>query len=133
MTEELTAEKALEITIELWTWLSEAPERHSKHHWPRWDEHEPVYGHMPTYCPLCACSRQRARKGEDSCTTCLLYGRWGNGEFCDSDGSPFADWREATRQSDWELAQKCAKRVADIARDKLNEMLHLDKELGSKA
>lgn len=44
----LTKEKAVDIAIELWTWLAETGEE-SKHNWPGWE----IYGGMYMDCPLC--------------------------------------------------------------------------------
>ena len=44
----LTARQALEICIELWTWLRDNPDK-EKYEWPSWEK----YGAMVSECPLC--------------------------------------------------------------------------------
>lgn len=46
----LTKKKAIEISIELWTWLAKTGRKY-KSDWPRWKE----YGRMQDDCALCEC------------------------------------------------------------------------------
>ena len=61
----LTKKKAIEISIELWTWLVETGRGH-KQEWDGWDK----YGEMVDECALCEFSRN----GCSACPLELMFG-----------------------------------------------------------
>lgn len=63
----LTRKKAIEISIELWTWLAETG-KECKHSWPGWEK----YVHMSNYCPLCEYVGRKCRD-EAFCSSCPYY------------------------------------------------------------
>lgn len=68
----LTKKKAIEIVIELWTWLAETGcER--KIEWTEWDK----YGEMENDCPLCQYRNQSKRHTHGYCPTCPYYKMYG--------------------------------------------------------
>ncbi|KKL92752.1 hypothetical protein LCGC14_1881560 [marine sediment metagenome] len=62
----LTRKKAIELCIELWTWLAETGEE--KGCWPKWPEVEDKYGDIQNYCFFCEYTADK--KG--SCKCCPL-------------------------------------------------------------
>jgi len=72
----LTAKKAIDISIELWTWLAETGAKEKKE-WPQWEK----YGKMMFDCPLCEYSSQRESKNKRAylikCLLCPYYKQFG--------------------------------------------------------
>ncbi|GAH13108.1 unnamed protein product, partial [marine sediment metagenome] len=66
----LTKKKAIEIAIELWTWLAETGAKY-KGDWVGWEE---KYGEMEADCPFCEYSD---RWGDDECESCPYFQRFG--------------------------------------------------------
>lgn len=100
----LTRKKAIELCIELWTWLAETGAK--KRYWPKWAE----YGNAAFNCPFCEYSRQQAeKKGEgylslsDTCPYCPFGGK----QFrCNS--LYFNDWKIAQDEDEKDIT-KCKK------------------------
>ena len=77
----LTKKKALEIVIELWTWIVDNPSNY-KHRWPGWEK----YGDMKSNCPFCEYDRTHRLEEKCDCPLdhpprlrgCLqmAYGKW---------------------------------------------------------
>jgi len=83
----LTKKKAIEIAIELWTWLAETGSE-GKFEWPGWDTH----GYMASHCPLCEYGRRQAAKSElDSCNYCPYCAVFGECQSVDDD-TPYDMW-----------------------------------------
>ena len=57
----LTKKKAMEICIELWTYLEETG--NLKGYWPEWEK----YGPMAMNCPLCEYNRRHHSKNNVGC------------------------------------------------------------------
>ena len=47
----LTRKKAIELCIELWTWLAKTGKL--KEDWPKWEEYSKKYGSDDIYSPVC--------------------------------------------------------------------------------
>lgn len=77
----LTKKKAIDVSIELWTWLAETGAR-DKLDWEGWDK----YGEMESDCALCEYSTQHNGEG---CGNCPYYQQYG---FCDNDDAQYAKW-----------------------------------------
>ena len=89
----LTKKKAIEIAIELWTWLAETGSI-SKLLWPGWEK----YGEMGLACPLCEYDARKAAKSElgacNYCPYCEVFGECMTDEFVDA--TPYDMWVCAT-------------------------------------
>lgn len=85
----LTKKKAIEISIELWTWLAETGEE--KDEWPGWEE----CGHMSCYCAFCEYCNRHPEKDTDSCSTCPYYEKFGPCQADDENLTPYDKWEEA--------------------------------------
>ena len=72
----LTKKKAIEISIELWSWLAETGGL--KEDWPGWEE----YGEMNASCALCECAG-------GVCSKCPYRTRFSH---CCENGTPFDKW-----------------------------------------
>ena len=80
----LTRETAIEISIELWTWLAETGER--KDNWPGWK----TYGYMVCNCALCEYDViQPPIRGGGNCPYCPYDKVHG---ICDREGKPYRKW-----------------------------------------
>ena len=85
----LTKKKAMEICIELWTYLAETGNK--KEDWPGWEK----YGEMNAECPLCEYGDQNPAKAGCNCP---LDRPPFNG--CYNPPSEYENWVEATRDVD---------------------------------
>ena len=86
----LTKKKAIEISIELWTWLAETGVD-DKGEWEGWEK----YGDMDNTCALCEYSNRLRLLGEGSCEPeacgkCPYYQAFG---FCWERRANFDEWR----------------------------------------
>jgi hypothetical protein len=106
----LTKRKALEITVELWTWLAETGSD-QKSDWPGWHE----YGEMEADCALCEYDAQRA----NDCQHCPLLGKWRYAKYCYWDGSPFEDW---DIEDDATLRKLYAQEIVDLCKKELEAL-----------
>ena len=93
----LTRKKALEICIELWTWLAETGRR--KVDWGRWEE----YGEFRAYCPFCEYYAEQRHGG---CRACPI-------NFCLTNQA-FLDWCDAG-------PKRTRKKYAKIFLEKIRE------------
>lgn len=85
----LTKKKAIEIAIELWTWMAETGEA-LKRNWPGWEK----YGQMDADCPFCEYADRRPIPGEDFCFSCPYYQVFG--ACCEDDSYTLYDkWDSA--------------------------------------
>jgi len=82
---ELTREKAIELSIELWTWLARTGERKSE--WPGWKKNGGSYEPVAADCFLCAWVESLDR---GLCLACPLYEHYGY--TCMDTCSPFWMW-----------------------------------------
>lgn len=96
----LTRKKAIEISIELWSWLAENGNE-DKHDWPDWEK----YGEMRSACPLCELFR-----GSLGCGKCPYYSSLGD---CTAYNSPFVKWRDTHSK---ESAEKYASQFLEQLR-----------------
>lgn len=97
----LTKKRAIELCIELWTWLAETGEW-KKSYWPRWPELITLYGgEIWGYCWFCEYDTQmdvRYKNSQKKCKYCplsKLYGSCGN--------TAYNDWEEAETTADKKL------------------------------
>lgn len=86
---ELTRQRAVALSIELWEWLAESGGE--KEDWPGWKwnggQHSDVVGN----CFLC--ERSWGRDGNHTCKSCPYYTAYGE---CDADDyTPYGRWRSA--------------------------------------
>ena len=109
----LTKKKALELTAELWDWVSENGKR--KHEWPGWDTKE-----AQGDCFLCEYDSQHVI-GDRECKKCPLYGKWNGHRKCDTKGSPYHTWYDI-RDGSLPEARLAAKQVADLCREELRRL-----------
>ena len=75
--EPLTEKQAIDISIELWTWLAEDGSR-IRWQWPGWIK----YGSMSAGCSLCEYSCR-------NCNNCPYYSKIG---WCYKPGRPYYRW-----------------------------------------
>ena len=75
---ELTKEKAIELSIELWEWLAETGSEY-KRDWPEWEK----YGKVDVNCFLCAYVRLT---GCGACPYDEIFG------WCDTNDAPYHRW-----------------------------------------
>lgn len=119
----LTKVKALELTAEMWDWLSENPDMH-KADWIGWEKYHINRREISHSCFLCqhtspsTPSKSFPKMTDDVCKKkCPLYGKWVEGDdnsHCEDKESPYTLWQ------DEEYAQKeNAKKIADLAREQL--------------
>lgn len=88
----LTAKKAVELSIKLWTWLAETGEE--KGDWPEWKENGGKYLSIEDNCFLCRYNTQRTKQStQDTCSFCPYSRKYGH---CNRRGGgedkPFRDW-----------------------------------------
>ena len=76
----LTKKKAIELSIELWTWLTETGKR--KDEWDKWTSR------VIDMCFLCEYGRQMTPR-RFSCNVCPYRDKFGH---CNNDGSNFNRW-----------------------------------------
>jgi len=81
----LTRKKALEICIELWTWLAETGRQKTR--WEGWEK----YGKMESNCPFC----ELTKKSTDCERDCPI----GQGEWQHCGDMGFFDWDDATTKT----------------------------------
>lgn len=96
---ELTKEKAIDISIELWTWLAETGEA-KKSAWPGWGKYNKIINN----CPLCEYSVQSWERGHrmdsdmdgEHCREfCPLRGKSKTdfvGYMCEAEGTNYRKW-----------------------------------------
>ena len=82
----LTKKRAIQISIELWTWLAETGRE--KEAWPGWEK----YGDMQCGCALCEYDYRHV----DNCTSCSYHKMFGK---CTQGSAPYADWRDSRSQA----------------------------------
>lgn len=80
----LTKKKAIEISIELWTFLAETGKEKSD--WEGWEE----YREMDYLCPLC---EYATSKGMRNCRSCPY---WEKFRWCYSWRKPFWHWEDVS-------------------------------------
>ena len=116
----LTKRKALELTVELWDWLTNNPEK-KKTDWPGWELNGGKIPKLLNDCPCCEYDDQHMTHFDDYCEHCPLLEYWPGGN-CEPDSrvSPWQDWIDVT---DGELlideAKEAATEIADLARQAL--------------
>lgn len=118
---ELTEEKAIDISIELWTWLTETGSD-DKLNWPDWGKYIKKDGRLFIHgCPLCQfATNQRVNRWatnydfifdffengmhETSCKYCPYHKMFG---ICDADGKFYTLWSD-TEDEEIEKRKKYA-------------------------
>jgi len=89
----LTEKKAIEISIELWTWLAETGASF-KFEWSGWEK----YGMMANDCALCELSfPRRYPRADDACDHCPYNKRFGpcQSHIWGGELTPYDKWCEA--------------------------------------
>lgn len=107
MIEKLTKKKALEICIELWTWLAETGSEY-KFDWPGWKE----YGDIWAHCPCCEYQKQ------NPVSNCLIFSGINGKCTCTKEDSVYTKWNSAGTSTRKEYAQQ----IVDLAKQKLSEL-----------
>ena len=83
----LSKKRAIELSIELWTWLAKTGKDKDK--WPRWKE----FGAVENECFLCEYDYQARRfREEEDCCRCPYFAKFG---VCDALGTPYEGWDHA--------------------------------------
>lgn len=83
----LTKKKAIELSIELWTWLAETGEEF-KSLWSGWDK----YGEPDNDCFLCEYQGRHETKSTEACSLCPYYKIFGD---CTNANMPYENWWSA--------------------------------------
>ena len=111
----LTKRKALELTAELWDWVSENGGK--KYEWPGWTTQEDIDLEEDdrSYCFLCAYT------GSDNCDKCPLSWTGEEGSTCTDNESPYMIWENSIDLAS-PKARQAAKRIADLCREELARM-----------
>ena len=90
----LTRKKAIELCIELWTWLAETGKK--KKAWPEWRKYKDCKGlNDAQLCWFCLYNnrKQRLQQSSSSCShSCPYYKVYG---FCAKYSNPFNGWYDA--------------------------------------
>ena len=119
----LTKRKALELCIELWTWLAKHP-GNEKDDWPRLMCNEGDIPDMANDCPCCGYAYPKGDCVDDSCPHCPLKDYWPGGS-CEPRNtvalSPWREWVSAMADSDMPTVVKAAKAIARLARKALKD------------
>jgi hypothetical protein len=106
----LTLRDSLEITRDMWDWLSETPEK-GKHEWPEF--HNGNVPRLSNSCSCCEYTKGTNEQQEVQCFKCPLKSLWGSTSCaCTNYTSPYFQWQN-TKNS------KYAKQIADAARKEL--------------
>jgi hypothetical protein len=84
----LTKKKAIDISIELWTWLAETGKK--KYEWDGWEQ----YGEMYEGCALCEYSHRQS--GRVTCSACSYYECFNN--ICFSGDTNYRKWASACQK-----------------------------------
>lgn len=89
----LTRKKAIELCIELWTWLAKTGKK--KEEYPDWEKYKSYcLGNLEplAYCWFCQYSFQRVKIIPTGCKYCPYHKRYGH---CDKEGSFYFNWGAA--------------------------------------
>ena len=81
----LTRKKAIDLCIELWTWLAETGK--TKEDWPEWEKYDPVMSD----CWFCEYVNQR-KNYSDRCKSCPYNRKYGH---CYNPESYYDCWEDA--------------------------------------
>lgn len=114
----LTKKQALELTRDMWDWLSE-DENRKKSEWLA--NHEFPFCSILHNCFLCEYAKldQVEYPYTQNCNECPLVGRWVKDYpqyDCETTGSPFLEW------CGFDNRCENAKRIADLCREALAEL-----------
>ena len=107
----LTKKRVLELTLELWQWLYDNPNKR-KENWPGWEGNGGSY-YSETKC--FACSYTFAQKDGDGCNLCPLLPLWPDGCTASSQ-SPYMQWVMAKSRKD---RKKYTKEIVDFCKKEL--------------
>ena len=105
----LTAKKAIELSIELWTWLGETGKE--KWEWPKWGCKGGEYPEVQSDCFLCEYDEQK----QNDCVACPYCIKYGD---CDDVGQPFIRWANAETKT---TRKKYAKQFLEQLKTLLEE------------
>jgi len=81
--------KAIEKSIEQWTWLAETGKK--KQDWPEWEKYDDVS------CNCFLCEYNEGTDTDESCGACPLYKKFGN---CENEETPYMNWLYAKTPED---------------------------------
>jgi hypothetical protein len=112
----LTAKKAVELSIELWTWLEETGEE--KDEWPKWERNGGEYPKVEFLCFLCEYADYKPHRNKLSCKLCPYFIKYKARCFWMS--SPFYKWEEAIEWGEGD-SKKYAKRFLGQLKKLLQE------------
>ena len=94
----LTRKKAIELCIELWTWLAKTGKR--KYEWPGWEKDE---NDTTNNCFFCEYQYQRSDESDyEECHYCPLYRKFGH---CEKK-TYYSNWRFASSNKEREKYAK---------------------------
>lgn len=79
----LTAKKAVELSIKLWTWCAETGK--DKDEWPEWERNSGQYPEVQSDCFLC-------EYAEHGCVACSYFTQYG---ACINAGTSYDKWDHA--------------------------------------
>ena len=100
----LTKKKAIELSIELWTWLAETGE--NKNEWPEWKRHGGQYEECEHDCFLC-------KYDDCNCGKCPYPKHYK--VLCDDDGTPFSRWFDSrTKQGRKKYAKQFLEQLKEL-------------------
>lgn len=108
----LTKKRAIELTLELWTWLYENPTKY-KANWPGWTWSGGQYKEVSCDCFCCEWVFTVTKKG---CSSCPLAPLWGASCAELSEGNVYRLWGEATTNKD---KKKYAKQIVNFCKKEL--------------
>lgn len=101
---DLTEEKAIDLTIELWVWLAETGRE--KEEWPGWEKYGGLnrLGNCLEVEALCFLCEYASLQPSLPCSPCPYFKKF---SICYSIGAPFSGWEGAeTSKTRMEYAQK---------------------------
>lgn len=86
----LTRKKAIELSIELWTWLAETGQ--TKRDWVGWDENGGKFSGILAKCFLCefVCRTSKRQNKSPTCSDCPYYQKYGYN--CQDSKNPYCLW-----------------------------------------
>ena len=111
---ELTAKKAVELSIELWEWLAETGKE--KANWPEWKRNGGHYPCVTSHCFLCEYNDRHGGDMPMNCSPCPYYGEH---SFCREYRNPYEKWYQAETKP---TKKKYAKQFLEQLKTILKEM-----------
>lgn len=93
MITKLTAKKAIELSVKLWTWLAETGQQ--KWEWTGWKYNDGKYPYMEANCFLCEYNDRKGGNMPTDCRFCPYNIKY---NFCNKYGELFFRWSRAKRE-----------------------------------